>query len=578
MNLINQFFFNFYGKYKKNIFWFISLILLIIVIQNLFYVAGFKLGKIKIGNKKVVISKSGKLPKNLIENIDKKVQLNLYKVNQPEKDDDWSFKLSDLGITFSVKDASNHFFNYNPKQMLVPLGWLFFESNYKISDYYNFSSSVTQEFIKEKISKFNVQPIDAKINISESNEISVDNDSFGNIYSYNLIVKSIKNAIDSNEDFINVNAEIVRANQTKSELDLFLPDINRILNKPVKFFTNDKSVILLDKTELAKAVQVSSNIGIMQINFNKNKIKEYLEQKLNNIFGILPNDKVVNIKNGKEELISEGITGKTIDSDIMAESYINNLISFVNNSNKTEIEVKLKDVAPSIKYTYSYDKSQSGLDELVEDLGKRYGDVSISVQELYGQGRKSSYGGDNQKVAASTYKLVVAYTVAKMVDSGEISWNSSILDKTTDECLNLMIINSDNNCAEEWLSGIVGINKINETLNNLNMGRSCFTCGYAKSSTNDQLKILDALINNNDLTVGSSSKIIDLMFKQVYRSGIPSGTSFKVADKVGFLEGYLNDSAIIYTNKGPLLMSIYTNGMNWDDIADISREIINNCD
>ena len=68
------------------------------------------------------------------------------------------------------------------------------------------------------------------------------------------------------------------------------------------------------------------------------------------------------------------------------------------------------------------------------------------------------------------------------------------------------------------------------------------------------------------------------MSHQIYRKGIPSSSSYDVADKVGFLDEYINDSAIIYTNKGPLLLSIYSSGYSWDIITDIASNIISNCD
>lgn len=112
----------------------------------------------------------------------------------------------------------------------------------------------------------------------------------------------------------------------------------------------------------------------------------------------------------------------------------------------------------------------------------------------------------------------------------------------------------------------------------LGMTSSCFGCGYAKSSTDDQLKITEAIFASRGLGSESSSKIIGLMTRQVHREGIPSSTRYTVADKVGFLESYLNDSAIVYTKNGPLSISIYTNGSSWASIAEISREIIKNCD
>ena len=67
------------------------------------------------------------------------------------------------------------------------------------------------------------------------------------------------------------------------------------------------------------------------------------------------------------------------------------------------------------------------------------------------------------------------------------------------------------------------------------------------------------------------------MKQQIYRKGIPAGTSYQVADKVGFLDGYLNDSAVVYTNKGPVLISIFSNNLSWGAISDMTKDIVENC-
>jgi hypothetical protein len=280
---------------------------------------------------------------------------------------------------------------------------------------------------------------------------------------------------------------------------------------------------------------------------------------------------------GQEESRITGLPGRVIDADISKDQYIENILSESEKNEVIKIEAKIIEEQPKVTYNYSYAKTQAGLTNLLNDLGKKYGDVAISVQELYGYGRASNYNGSQQRISASTYKLVIAYAVAKQIDSSQLSWDSLILGKNVDQCLSLMIVNSNNECAEEFLFNVIGVSTMNSILQSLGMNSSCFGCGYAKSSTNDQIKILNAIIAHNGISTDYANKILGLMSKQLYRKGIPAGTSYSVANKVGFLEGYLNDSAIIYTENGPLLISIYTNKLNWSDISVITEAIIKNC-
>jgi beta-lactamase class A len=59
----------------------------------------------------------------------------------------------------------------------------------------------------------------------------------------------------------------------------------------------------------------------------------------------------------------------------------------------------------------------------------------------------------------------------------------------------------------------------------------------------------------------------------VYRQGIPAGASGAVADKVGFIDALLHDSAIVYSPSGTYVLAIMTDGSSWANIAQLTREI-----
>jgi hypothetical protein len=563
--------------YKTVFLVIMAAILGVILVQNLFYVFGYKLGRIKIQNHNYLLMNKNKFSEKLPSQLDRKLKINFYNVNGQDSSV-WQFKLSDIGVTFSERDAKNSIFKYNPKQSLIPFGWLIFKSEYNISKYYNMGGSITKESIKQKISELSTPAINAKINISEQGDISVTQDSPDINYQFDDVTGAISFAIDNFEDEGSLNPKTTDAPKTKAELEKYIPEISKVLDKKVEFYKDDKSVIVGDRIELASMIEIKEDVEPYGLSFNQEEVKQYLTAKLNPVFGEAPKDTIVNIIDGKEQSRVLGNPGKVVDVTIAADQLISSIISKSEEGKVVKLEAKINEEKPKITYNYSYAKTQEGLDNLVNDLGKKYGDVAISVKELYGSGRASSHQGSQQRVAASTYKLAIAYAVAQKVDKGEMAWDSLVLDKNTDTCLSLMIVNSNNSCAQEWLNNLIGVSNMNQVMASLGMGSSCFGCGYAKSSTDDQLKILSAIYSEQGISSDSSKKILNLMSRQVYRKGIPASTGYGVADKVGFLESYLNDSAIVYTKNGPLLISIYTNGSSWDSIAEISREIIKNCD
>jgi len=63
------------------------------------------------------------------------------------------------------------------------------------------------------------------------------------------------------------------------------------------------------------------------------------------------------------------------------------------------------------------------------------------------------------------------------------------------------------------------------------------------------------------------------MKRNVYRQGIPAGTSATVADKVGFLNALVHDAAIVYSSKGTYVLTIMTDGSSWANVAELTRKI-----
>jgi beta-lactamase class A len=135
-----------------------------------------------------------------------------------------------------------------------------------------------------------------------------------------------------------------------------------------------------------------------------------------------------------------------------------------------------------------------------------------------------------------------------------------------------MIVNSDNACAE-WFGQGIGWNTITNEARAIGASRTTLSRPFI-STTNDMALFLQKLESNQlGLSEPSRARLLDAMKRQVFRKGIPTGTGVVVADKVGFLEGYLHDAAIVYSPSGVYVLVIYSNGSSWNAIADAARQI-----
>ena len=225
-------------------------------------------------------------------------------------------------------------------------------------------------------------------------------------------------------------------------------------------------------------------------------------------------------------------------------------------------------VPPREEYIRTYSPTDAGLSALLANYAKDHsGTYGISLIELDGKKRRADYQGDKQFVTASTYKLFVAYSVLKRIDEGKMSWDAE------GACFNKMISQSDNACAENFLSR-VGLSTETKEINALGLKNSNFTkSGGPFTTANDLTFLLGMIATGQNFSSTGQSRLLSAMKANVYRQGIPAGANGQVADKVGFMGGLLHDAAIVYSPSGTYVLAVMTEGSSWATIADLARQI-----
>lgn len=199
---------------------------------------------------------------------------------------------------------------------------------------------------------------------------------------------------------------------------------------------------------------------------------------------------------------------------------------------------------------------QAGINQIAAGFGAP---VSISVYDLV-SGASSTVNADTQMISASLYKLFVAESVYRYIDSGKLTYGSSVpgTGKNVADCLNAMITVSDNTCGEA-LGKLVGWQSQNNALH---------TSGYTHTSlqarsdeitsAGDVALLLKRLHEGSALSPNSTQNFINLLKAQRINNrlpvGLPAGTV--VAHKTGDLDGLVHDAGIVYGPKGTYVISI----------------------
>lgn len=173
--------------------------------------------------------------------------------------------------------------------------------------------------------------------------------------------------------------------------------------------------------------------------------------------------------------------------------------------------------------------------------------------------------------AASTYKLFTAYSMASAVETGAMSWDTPLAGKTLDSCMETMLVDSDNTCPVAWLTDVVGNAGMTAQVNALGAVSTVWSSNHVTTTATDLTLVLQGYYRSSLLSSDSTTRILSLLERQRHRNGIPAGMAergvTRVADKVGFLGGFLHDAGIIYTPKGDFTIVVLTEGSSWDAIA-----------
>lgn len=305
------------------------------------------------------------------------------------------------------------------------------------------------------------------------------------------------------------------------------------------------------------------------VGFAAEALTAYLTTLQKDIY-IAPTATQVQLSDGVETSRVRGVSGRGLDLSHDVE-----LLQTQLQQGDGTVRLAIVSLAPDVTYNRQYSKTQAGLQALLNDLAATKGDYAISLQQLGGNGWNASVNGSKVYTPASTYKLFVAYALLKQIEGGQRHWeDAATAGQSIAQCFDNMIINSDNTCGQ-WFGGQIGWRTITDMIHavGLSNATSLNTLQGFVATADDEALFLTKLQTGQLLNPDSTARLLGVMQRQVYRTGIPAGAGASVADKVGFLDGLLHDAAIVYAPSGTYVLVIMTNGSSWGQIADATRQV-----
>ncbi len=277
----------------------------------------------------------------------------------------------------------------------------------------------------------------------------------------------------------------------------------------------------------------------------------------------------VEIVDGNERGRSGGQTGTSLDVAAVSGE----LAGALTGTKPLVVSASLQGIAPGTVYNRSYTHSEAGLQAYVAYATSTQ-NVRIVVQQLDTPGWSASGRAGESIPSASTYKLFVMLRVFDDVNSGKLTWDTSMLDTTVGGCFERTIVPSTNPCAEEWIrqyGRTVLTNYIHAK--GFSSGTGFTFSDAAHTTAGDLAKYLIGLNNGSLVNGNNRSMLLEKMGRQLYRYGIPTGTKGWTQDKVGFLWDYIHDAAIVHNPKGTYVLVIMTKGYSYGYIANVAKQI-----
>lgn len=304
---------------------------------------------------------------------------------------------------------------------------------------------------------------------------------------------------------------------------------------------------------------------------NTSRANDFLTQQLAPKVAVSAGISYITTLDFNEVSRADGITGRALDTDATVR-ILNQWLG----GDDVRLAAQVRPVPPTPKYTRTYTQTDTGLAALLAQFAQSHnGTFGISYAELDSDHRHAGYQDTRVFRTASTYKLFVAYSTLKRIESGQWQWSDQIQGgRNLTKCFDDMIVKSDNACAEALL-GKIGYTAITKEIQAIGLGRSTFLKSFIQTTSADLATFLGALHSGQLLTPTSTNTLLSAMKRNIYRQGIPAGANVVVADKVGFLDAFLHDAAIVYSPSGTYVLVAMTDGSNWGTIAELARQIEN---
>ena len=476
--------------------------------------------------------------------------------------------LSKLGGIFNADHMTEPLATYPLWQRLIPLSIVFIQP--RVDALVVDMSGVQMAAVAADIAKeLSYEPIDASMAIKDGELVVVAAKKGASVTAKDVRDALAQTSYNAGRTRIIVDSKPIIPKRTDGDIAAVKVQAEGALARTITLKVGDRGDFSPDTATRAKWISISMDGEAPKLTANTELIREYVDavnEKVSVPAGVSVVSYVDNIEQGR----TQGESGDALDVDKAVDQLSRSLLD---NGEPAIVTGQLVSVEPTVKYDRSYTNTQQGLQAYVAYATSTQ-NVRIVVQQLDGAGWSASGRAGESIPSASTYKLYVMLRVFDDINNGKLTWDAPMLDTNVGGCFERTIVPSTNPCAEEFIRQY-GRDQLNDYVHARGFSSGTgFTFTDATHTTAGDLAQYLIGLNNGTLVSGSNrDMLLEKMGRQLYRTGIPSGTKGWTQDKVGFLWDYIHDAAIVHHPKGTYVLVVMTKGYSYSYIANVTRQI-----
>jgi beta-lactamase class A len=443
---------------------------------------------------------------------------------------------------------------------------------------YDVDTVVFNDFIETHLGKYLSGPYNATVNI-ENNEATLQPAIPGFKFSPQWLLGQVSGAASLLESSIDLSVPEEQPNISTAEAAPSLIEAQNLLNRRPILQFEDRAFIVetADLNQWIKIIENSKRNAI-DVTLDNEQIESYLKDVVASQVNIPIEHTYRMLRDGRVIQVTNGTPGKQLDVKKTTKT-----ITATLKKGDDIVEITVKELSPKVIDTTGYSPTNAGLSLLLKDfVNSHSGIFGITAFNLDGT-IVAGYQADKPFVTASTYKMFLAYAVLSEIEAGKLGLGSSTnIGWSVEACIREMILHSTNFCALA-LGQKIGWAKADRLVKNAgftdtkinNYNSAGYIISDKYSTASDEGEFLAKLSKGDLLNKKHTSLLLGLLKKQIYRDGIPAGVPYGtvIANKIGFLDGYLHDSAIIYAPNQTYVLAIMTQWGGWWQFAELSNQV-----